>query len=73
MCEKLQAAIVNPSAVNPMCLESTQSISSDEAPTPSPILISRDDTDEGLTEGANGGPPLLTPYDSTDCDSDDGT
>ncbi len=75
VCEKLQAAIVNPSAVNPMCLESTQSISSDEALAPSPpiILNSTDDTDESPIARRNGGPLLLTSFDSTDIDSDDGT
>lgn len=81
VCEKLQAAIVNPNAINPnainpMCLETTQSISSDEALAPSPpiLLNSTDDTDESPINRHNGRPPpLLTSFDSTDIDSDDGT
>ncbi len=75
MCEKLQATIVSPSAINRMCLETTQSISSDEALAPGPpvlLLNSTDDTDERPIESHNGGPPpLLTSYDSTDIESDD--
>lgn len=68
VCEKLQAAIVNPNAINPnainpMCLETTQSISSDEALAPSPpiLLNSTDDTDESPINRHNGRPPHSWP------------
>ena len=60
-----------------MCLETTQSISSDEALAPGTPILSNsiEETDENPIEGQNNGAPLplLTSYDSTDNESDDGT
>ena len=82
VCEKLQAAIVNPSAINPLTLEMTDfsvnpSISSDDAITPvttSPILTSNEEEDPVISSKTNGGGAvsLLTNYDSSDDCSEDG-
>lgn len=81
VCEKLQAAIVNPSAINPLTLEMTDfsvnpSISSDDAITPvttSPILTSNEEEDPVITK-TNGdrAVTLLANYDSSDDCSEDG-